>query len=107
MTSCSQICVNDDLVAKKFAVYDSQLAAGRQLDELEQQPLMLPSSLLTQTPGPTPPSTPQVSGATSHHNTHASQQRRPTGGQEVCNIQFAERRWSVVRCWSSAQQEGQ
>lgn len=43
-----QICVNDDLVAKKFAVYDSQLAAGRELDEQEQEPVMLPASVLKQ-----------------------------------------------------------
>lgn len=49
LTNCPQICVNDDLVAKKFAVYDSQLAAGRELDELEQEPVMLPSSVLKQT----------------------------------------------------------
>lgn len=44
----SQICVNDDLVAKKFAVYASQLAAGRELDEQEQEPVMLPPSVLKQ-----------------------------------------------------------
>lgn len=41
--------MNDDLVAKKFGVYDSQLAAGRELDELEQELVMLPPSVLRQT----------------------------------------------------------
>lgn len=48
--------MNDDLVAKKFGVYHSQLAAGRELDELEQEPVMLPASVLKQTAGArTPP----------------------------------------------------
>ncbi|XP_029698138.1 putative ATP-dependent RNA helicase TDRD12 isoform X3 [Takifugu rubripes] len=44
-----KICVNDDLVAKKFALYNSQLAAGYELDEVDQEPVMLPASILKQT----------------------------------------------------------
>lgn len=40
--------MNDDLVAKKFALYDSQLAAGYELEEVEQEPVMLPATVLTQ-----------------------------------------------------------
>lgn len=40
-----QICVNDDLVTKKFALYDSQSADGAWLDEC---PVMLSTSILTQ-----------------------------------------------------------
>lgn len=40
--------MNDDLVAKKFALYDSQLAAGSELEEVEQEPVMLPATVLTQ-----------------------------------------------------------
>lgn len=40
--------MNDDLVAKKFALYDSQLAAGYELEEVEQEPVMLPASVLKQ-----------------------------------------------------------
>lgn len=43
-----QICVNDDLVAKRFAHYDSQSADGSWLDEAEQTPIMLSHSVLTQ-----------------------------------------------------------
>lgn len=44
-----QICLNDDLVAKKFAYYDSQSVDGKWLDETEQTPMMLAQSILTQT----------------------------------------------------------
>lgn len=44
-----QICVNDDLVAKKFAVYISKSAADTWLDEVDQLPVMLNSSILNQT----------------------------------------------------------
>lgn len=44
-----QICVNDDLVAKKFAYYDSQSVDGKWLDEAEQTPIMLSCCVLTQT----------------------------------------------------------
>lgn len=37
------------MVAKKFALYDSQLAAGYELDEVDQEPVMLPASILKQT----------------------------------------------------------
>lgn len=73
----SQICVNDDLVAKKFAVYHSQLAAGRELDQLEQEPLMLPCSLLQQTAGTGTP------GKHTHTHTHSG----PSGsGLSVSNV---------------------
>lgn len=38
--------MNDDLVAKKFALYDSQLSDNDGLDEAEQEPIMLSSSIL-------------------------------------------------------------
>ncbi|XP_010739316.3 putative ATP-dependent RNA helicase TDRD12 isoform X2 [Larimichthys crocea] len=44
-----KICVNDDLVAKKFAVYISKSAADTWLDEADQLPVMLNSSILNQT----------------------------------------------------------
>ncbi|KAM8751496.1 putative ATP-dependent RNA helicase TDRD12 [Acanthopagrus schlegelii] len=44
-----KICVNDDLVAKKFAVYIGESADGGGLDELDQVPVMLSSNILTQT----------------------------------------------------------
>lgn len=53
------MCVNDDLVAKKFALYDNGL------HEADQYPVMLSSSILTQTqpaPGKHAPVT-SVSGA--------------------------------------------
>uniref|UniRef100_A0A671U2Z6 RNA helicase n=1 Tax=Sparus aurata TaxID=8175 RepID=A0A671U2Z6_SPAAU len=43
-----KICVNDDLVAKKFALYMRE-ADGDGLDELDQFPVMLSSNILTQT----------------------------------------------------------
>lgn len=48
-----QICVNDDLVAKKFAHYHSQSVDGKWLDEAEQTPIMLSHSVLMQTAGRT------------------------------------------------------
>lgn len=47
--SFPQICVNDDLVAKKFAYYESQSVDGKWLDESEHMPIMLSHSVLTQT----------------------------------------------------------
>ncbi|KAG8012434.1 Pre-mRNA-processing ATP-dependent RNA helicase PRP5, partial [Nibea albiflora] len=44
-----KICVNDDLVAKKFAVYISNSADDTWLDEVDQLPVMLNSSILNQT----------------------------------------------------------
>ncbi|XP_044049258.1 putative ATP-dependent RNA helicase TDRD12 isoform X2 [Siniperca chuatsi] len=44
-----KICVNDDLVAKKFAYYIRESADGGGLDEVDQFPVMLSSSILTQT----------------------------------------------------------
>ncbi|XP_042352829.1 putative ATP-dependent RNA helicase TDRD12 [Plectropomus leopardus] len=44
-----KICVNDDLVAKKFAYYSRDLADSDVLDEMDKYPVMLPSSILTQT----------------------------------------------------------
>lgn len=38
--------MNDDLVAKKFALYDSQLSDNDGLDEADQEPIMLSSSIL-------------------------------------------------------------
>lgn len=42
-----QICVNDDLVAKKFAYYIRESADSGGLDEMDQSPVMLSSSILT------------------------------------------------------------
>nr|XP_033490636.1 putative ATP-dependent RNA helicase TDRD12 isoform X1 [Epinephelus lanceolatus]XP_033490637.1 putative ATP-dependent RNA helicase TDRD12 isoform X1 [Epinephelus lanceolatus] len=44
-----KICVNDDLVAKKFAYYSRESADNCGLEEVDQYPYMLPSSILTQT----------------------------------------------------------
>ncbi|XP_073327464.1 putative ATP-dependent RNA helicase TDRD12 [Pagrus major] len=44
-----KICVNDDLVAKKFALYIRESADGGGLDEVDQFPVMLSSNILTQT----------------------------------------------------------
>ncbi|XP_034540637.1 uncharacterized protein tdrd12 isoform X2 [Notolabrus celidotus] len=43
-----QICVNDDLVMKKFAFYIRESADGSLLDEADRFPVMLPSSILNQ-----------------------------------------------------------
>ncbi|XP_069384015.1 putative ATP-dependent RNA helicase TDRD12 [Paralichthys olivaceus] len=44
-----KICVNDDLVAKKFAYYTRESAETSGLDEVDRFPIMLSSSILTQT----------------------------------------------------------
>ncbi|XP_076588920.1 putative ATP-dependent RNA helicase TDRD12 [Chaetodon auriga] len=44
-----KICVNDDLVAKKFALYIRESAGRGGLDEVDQIPVMLYSSILSQT----------------------------------------------------------
>uniref|UniRef100_A0AAQ6AJI9 RNA helicase n=1 Tax=Amphiprion ocellaris TaxID=80972 RepID=A0AAQ6AJI9_AMPOC len=44
-----KICVNEDLVAKKFAYYSRDSADSGGLDEWERLPVMLSSSILTQT----------------------------------------------------------
>ncbi|XP_028264537.1 putative ATP-dependent RNA helicase TDRD12 [Parambassis ranga] len=44
-----KICVNDDLVAKKFAYYSRQTAGCGSLDEVDRIPAMLTSSILTPT----------------------------------------------------------
>ncbi|XP_037622451.1 putative ATP-dependent RNA helicase TDRD12 isoform X4 [Sebastes umbrosus] len=44
-----KICVNDDLVAKKFAYYSRESADSGGLNEVDQYPVMLSSSILTQT----------------------------------------------------------
>ncbi|XP_070764009.1 putative ATP-dependent RNA helicase TDRD12 [Enoplosus armatus] len=44
-----KICVNDDLVAKKFAYYIRESADGSGLDEVDQFPIMLSSSIFHQT----------------------------------------------------------
>ncbi|GAA6227719.1 putative ATP-dependent RNA helicase TDRD12 [Lates japonicus] len=44
-----KICVNDDLVAKKFAYYSRASAESSSLDEVDRYPVMLSSSILTQT----------------------------------------------------------
>ncbi|XP_059190875.1 putative ATP-dependent RNA helicase TDRD12 [Centropristis striata] len=49
-----KICVNDDLVAKKFAYYSREAADSGGLDEVDQHPVMLSSSILTQTVCTTP-----------------------------------------------------
>ncbi|KAM9351967.1 putative ATP-dependent RNA helicase TDRD12 [Symphorus nematophorus] len=43
-----KICVNDDLVAKKFALYIRESADGGRQDEVDNFPVMLSSSILTQ-----------------------------------------------------------
>uniref|UniRef100_A0A3B4BI68 RNA helicase n=1 Tax=Periophthalmus magnuspinnatus TaxID=409849 RepID=A0A3B4BI68_9GOBI len=43
-----KICVNDELVAKKFAYYSKDPAAVSGLDEEDQKPVMLSSSILNQ-----------------------------------------------------------
>ncbi|KAF3855308.1 hypothetical protein F7725_023363 [Dissostichus mawsoni] len=66
------ICLNDDLVAKKFAYYSRESADSREMDEEDQLPVMLSSSILTQTASskptahtqsPTGLTTPQVSSS--------------------------------------------
>lgn len=47
--SFSQICVNDDLVAKKFAYYSRHPTQSNGLDGGDWLPVMLSSSILTQT----------------------------------------------------------
>ncbi len=42
-----QICANDELVAKKFAYYIRESDDGGGLDEVDQFPVMLSSSILT------------------------------------------------------------
>lgn len=49
MFPLSQICVNDELVAKKFAYYIRESAESSELDEVDRLPIMLSSSILTQT----------------------------------------------------------
>ncbi|XP_067446784.1 putative ATP-dependent RNA helicase TDRD12 isoform X3 [Thunnus thynnus] len=44
-----KICVNDDLVAKKFAYYGRESADSSGLDEVDRYPVMLSSSILSQT----------------------------------------------------------
>ncbi|XP_029288889.1 putative ATP-dependent RNA helicase TDRD12 isoform X3 [Cottoperca gobio] len=44
-----KICVNDDLVAKKFAYYSRESADGGELNDFDKLPVMLSSSILTQT----------------------------------------------------------
>uniref|UniRef100_A0A8D2ZMX9 RNA helicase n=1 Tax=Scophthalmus maximus TaxID=52904 RepID=A0A8D2ZMX9_SCOMX len=44
-----KICVNDELVAKKFAYYIRESAESSELDEVDRLPIMLSSSILTQT----------------------------------------------------------
>uniref|UniRef100_A0A8C9Z7C7 RNA helicase n=1 Tax=Sander lucioperca TaxID=283035 RepID=A0A8C9Z7C7_SANLU len=48
-----KICVNDDLVAKKFAYYSRESADSNGLDEVDTHPVMLSYSILTQTVGTT------------------------------------------------------
>ncbi|XP_034443256.1 putative ATP-dependent RNA helicase TDRD12 [Hippoglossus hippoglossus] len=43
-----KICVNDDLVAKRFAYYTRESAESSGLDEVDRFPIMLSSSILTQ-----------------------------------------------------------
>ncbi|XP_034077670.1 putative ATP-dependent RNA helicase TDRD12 [Gymnodraco acuticeps] len=51
-----KICLNDDLVAKKFAYYSRESADRREMDEEDQLPVMLSSSILTQTASSKPKS---------------------------------------------------
>uniref|UniRef100_A0A3B4WLS7 RNA helicase n=1 Tax=Seriola lalandi dorsalis TaxID=1841481 RepID=A0A3B4WLS7_SERLL len=44
-----KICVNDDLVAKKFAYYSRESAENSGMDEVDRCPVMLSSNILTQT----------------------------------------------------------
>ncbi|XP_071316534.1 putative ATP-dependent RNA helicase TDRD12 isoform X3 [Trachinotus anak] len=44
-----KICVNDDLVAKKFAYYSRESAEDSGMDEMDRFPVMLSASILTQT----------------------------------------------------------
>lgn len=46
----SQICVNDDLVAKKFAYYNRESEEISWLDEVDRLPVMLSRSILAQKP---------------------------------------------------------
>ncbi|XP_039664374.1 putative ATP-dependent RNA helicase TDRD12 isoform X1 [Perca fluviatilis] len=46
-----KICVNDDLVTKKFAYYSRESADSNGLDEVDTHPVMLSYSILTQTVG--------------------------------------------------------
>lgn len=48
-TFSPQICVNDDLVAKKFAYYSRKSAESSRLDEEDRSPLMLSPGIFTQT----------------------------------------------------------
>ncbi|XP_032378783.1 putative ATP-dependent RNA helicase TDRD12 [Etheostoma spectabile] len=48
-----KICVNDDLVTKKFAYYSRESADGNGLDEVDTHPVMLSFNVLTQTVGTT------------------------------------------------------
>ncbi|XP_078112566.1 putative ATP-dependent RNA helicase TDRD12 [Sander vitreus] len=48
-----KICVNDDLVTKKFAYYSRESADSNGLDEVDTHPVMLSYSILTQTVGTT------------------------------------------------------
>ncbi|XP_055011721.1 putative ATP-dependent RNA helicase TDRD12 isoform X2 [Boleophthalmus pectinirostris] len=50
-----KICVNDELVAKKFAYYSKAPAAASGLDEEDQKPVMLSSSFLNQAVNQTKP----------------------------------------------------
>uniref|UniRef100_A0A3Q3MI50 RNA helicase n=1 Tax=Mastacembelus armatus TaxID=205130 RepID=A0A3Q3MI50_9TELE len=53
-----KICVNDDLVAKRFAYYSIKSDDDSGLDKVDRFPVMLPSSVLYQTVSTTPNKTP-------------------------------------------------
>ncbi|XP_075994068.1 putative ATP-dependent RNA helicase TDRD12 [Genypterus blacodes] len=81
-----KICVNDELVAKKFARYSSELGGA---DELERRPLMLTSSILTPTdflsPNKLSTKTYQLPPVTSHA------QREPKTSEGSCMPKVTKR----------------
>lgn len=63
-----QICANDDLVAKKFAYYRTKYSDSSRLDEEDRFPVMLSSSIFTQTGSNRPAAQiPPPLGKQTHH----------------------------------------
>ncbi|KAM4573429.1 putative ATP-dependent RNA helicase TDRD12 [Odontesthes bonariensis] len=66
--SSIKICMNDDMVAKKFAYYDGAFGDSGGLDAWDRSPVMLSSNILTQTSSTSPnklPAQPQQPPVTS------------------------------------------
>ncbi|XP_026166879.1 putative ATP-dependent RNA helicase TDRD12 [Mastacembelus armatus] len=97
-----KICVNDDLVAKRFAYYSIKSDDDSGLDKVDRFPVMLPSSVLYQTVSTTPNKTPAQTHPSPGKRADAQQHELKTSLRSRSHLDTAAQSDSSVGADSSS-----